>query len=77
MTQAARRMTQQAELELRGVQEPALHAIQHGESPIVAVMPTGYQSRPARAMLEVLQDVAAQWQAHGRTFASVAPSRAA
>lgn len=41
LTQAARRMTQQAELELRGVQGPALHAIQHGESPIVAVMPTG------------------------------------
>ncbi len=45
--------------------------------PIVAVMPAGYQSRPARAMLEVLQEVAAQWQAHGRTFRSVPPSRAA
>lgn len=45
--------------------------------PIVAVMPSGYQSRPARAMLEVLQDVAAEWQAHGRSFTSAAPSRAA
>jgi len=45
--------------------------------PIVAVMPAGYQSRPARAMLEVLQEVAAQWQAHGRAFTSAAQSRAA
>jgi DNA-binding transcriptional LysR family regulator len=31
--------------------------------PIVAAMPAGYQSRPARAMLDVLQQVAEQWQA--------------
>lgn len=40
LTQAARRMTQQAKLKLCGVQGPALHAIQHSKSPIVAVMPT-------------------------------------
>lgn len=45
--------------------------------PIVAVMPAGYQSRPARAMLEVLQAVAARWQEEGRAFTSLPPSRAA
>jgi DNA-binding transcriptional LysR family regulator len=45
--------------------------------PIVAVMPAGYQSRPARAMLEVLQEVAVQWQEEGRALRSVPPSRAA
>src|SRR6185437_11604016 len=45
--------------------------------PIVAVMPAGYQSRPARAMLEVLQEVAARWQEAGRTVTSLAPSQAA
>jgi DNA-binding transcriptional LysR family regulator len=45
--------------------------------PIVAVMPAGYQSRPARAMLEVLEEVAIQWLDEGRAIASVAPSRAA
>jgi molybdate transport repressor ModE-like protein len=45
--------------------------------PIVAVMPAGYQSRPARAMLEVLEHVSAQWQEAGRTVRSLAPKRAA
>ena len=45
--------------------------------PIVAVMPAGYQSRPARAMLEVLEHVSAQWQEAGRTIRSLAPKRAA
>ena len=31
--------------------------------PIVASLPAGYQSAPARAMLEVLQDVSREWQA--------------
>ena len=45
--------------------------------PIVAVLPAGYQSRPARAMLEVLEQVAVQWLGEGRAITSVAPSRAA
>jgi DNA-binding transcriptional LysR family regulator len=45
--------------------------------PIVAVMPAGYQSRPARAMLGVLQDVSAQWRATGRTIGSLASTEAA
>lgn len=45
--------------------------------PIVAVMPAGYQSRPARAMVEVLEEVAVRWQEEGRTVASLPPSRAA
>jgi DNA-binding transcriptional LysR family regulator len=45
--------------------------------PIVAVMPAGYQSRPARAMLDVLEQVSAQWQGTGQTVASVAGTRAA
>jgi DNA-binding transcriptional LysR family regulator len=35
--------------------------------PIVAVMPAGYQSGAARAMLEVLKEVSARWQAADRT----------
>jgi DNA-binding transcriptional LysR family regulator len=45
--------------------------------PIVAVMPAGYQSRPARAMLDVLQDVSAQWHETGRTLRSLRSSKAA
>jgi DNA-binding transcriptional LysR family regulator len=45
--------------------------------PIVAVMPAGYQSRPARAMLDVLQDVSAQWHATGPTIGSLASNEAA
>ena len=45
--------------------------------PIVAVMPAGYQSRPARAMLEVLEQVTAEWQAAGRTVAPMARTQAA
>lgn len=41
MMQAAREMTGQVDLQLRGVQGAALRAIQDGESPVVAVMPTG------------------------------------
>jgi DNA-binding transcriptional LysR family regulator len=45
--------------------------------PIVAVMPSGYQSRPARAMVEVLEQVTDEWQAAGRTVAPIARTRAA
>lgn len=45
--------------------------------PIVAVMPAGYQSRPARAMLEVLEQVTVEWQAAGRTVAPMARTQAA
>jgi DNA-binding transcriptional LysR family regulator len=31
--------------------------------PICAVMPAGYQSRPAKAMVEVLREVSGRWQA--------------
>ena len=45
--------------------------------PIVAVTPAGYQSRPARAMLDVLEHVTREWQAAGRTGSRAAPARAA
>lgn len=45
--------------------------------PIVAVMPAGYQSRSARAMVEVLEQVTAEWQATGQAGAPVAGTRAA
>jgi molybdate transport repressor ModE-like protein len=45
--------------------------------PIVVVMPAGYQSRPARAMLEVLQEVGAQWHDTGPALRSLAPTEAA
>lgn len=45
--------------------------------PIVAVTSAGYQSRPARAMLEVLEQVSGEWQAAGQTVAAVARNRAA
>ena len=45
--------------------------------PIVAVMPAGYQSRPARAMVEVLQQVSARWRAAGRAGTPVPRVRAA
>ena len=45
--------------------------------PIVAVMPAGYQSRPARAMLDVLEQVSAEWQAAGRASAPMARTQAA
>ena len=45
--------------------------------PIVAVMPAGYQSRPARAMVEVLEQVSADWQETSQTVVSVAGTRAA
>ncbi|KAH2829427.1 hypothetical protein KXV85_008225 [Aspergillus fumigatus] len=38
---AAQRMTGQPDMQFWGVQDPAMQAIQRGESPIVAVMPTG------------------------------------
>lgn len=41
MTSALQQMTGQAAIQFRGVQAPALRAIQDGESPVVAVMPTG------------------------------------
>jgi DNA-binding transcriptional LysR family regulator len=45
--------------------------------PIVAVTPAGYQSRPARAMLEVLEQVSGEWHGAGRMMAHVARTRAA
>jgi DNA-binding transcriptional LysR family regulator len=45
--------------------------------PIVAVTPAGYQSAPARAMLDVLERVSSEWQAAGRTVAAVARNHAA
>jgi molybdate transport repressor ModE-like protein len=45
--------------------------------PIVAVMPAGYQSRPARAMLEVLHDVGERWCEEGRGAVAAPRSRAA
>ncbi|KAJ5302427.1 hypothetical protein N7476_009226 [Penicillium atrosanguineum] len=41
MTEAVRRMTGDDQMQFRGVQGPAIQAIQHGASPVVAVMPTG------------------------------------
>jgi superfamily II DNA or RNA helicase len=41
MAQVLQRMTGRPELQLRGVQAPALKAIQDGASPVVAIMPTG------------------------------------
>jgi DNA-binding transcriptional LysR family regulator len=45
--------------------------------PIVALMPAGYQSRPARAMLDVLEQVSAKWQATDKTVTPMARTRAA
>jgi DNA-binding transcriptional LysR family regulator len=45
--------------------------------PIVAVMPVGYQSRAARAMMDVLAEVSSQWQASSRDVAPIARTRAA
>jgi DNA-binding transcriptional LysR family regulator len=44
--------------------------------PICALMPAGYQSRPARAMVEVLREVSRSWCA-GRVQAASAVARAA
>lgn len=41
MEAAAQRMTRQPTMRFRGFQDPAIRAIQRGESPVVAVMPTG------------------------------------
>jgi DNA-binding transcriptional LysR family regulator len=57
------------------VQICSLHGVKLTR-PIIAVMPGGYQSRPTRAMVEVLERVSARWQA-GAHAASVAPRRAA
>jgi DNA-binding transcriptional LysR family regulator len=45
--------------------------------PIVALMPSGYQSRPARAMAEVLEQVSARWQAGDRAISPLTRSHAA
>jgi DNA-binding transcriptional LysR family regulator len=45
--------------------------------PIVAVMPAGYQSRPARAMVEVLEQVSARWQAADRALTPLTRTRVA
>jgi molybdate transport repressor ModE-like protein len=49
----------------------------HVVRPIVAVMPAGYQSGPARAMVDVLEQVSEQWIAAGRTPRVAARARAA
>jgi len=41
MTEALQRLTDDDQCQFRGVQAPAIQAIQHGISPVVAVMPTG------------------------------------
>jgi hypothetical protein len=41
MTKAAQLMTGDDQFQFRGVQGPAIRAIQHGASPVVVVMPTG------------------------------------
>ena len=41
MEPALQRMTGRAEIQFRGVQQPAIQAIQDGASPVVAIMPTG------------------------------------
>ncbi|KAH3055635.1 hypothetical protein KXW16_006716, partial [Aspergillus fumigatus] len=38
---ATQRMTRRPDMQFRGVQDPAMRVIQQGESPVVAVMPTG------------------------------------
>lgn len=45
--------------------------------PIIAVMPAGYQSRSARAMVGVLEEVGARWQAADTTLTSLARTQAA
>jgi hypothetical protein len=45
--------------------------------PIVAVMPAGYQSRSARAMLDVLEQVSERWQAAGKNVSPLTRTRAA
>jgi DNA-binding transcriptional LysR family regulator len=45
--------------------------------PILVVMAAGYQSRSARAMVEILQEVSARWQEAGRAVTPLAPTRAA
>jgi DNA-binding transcriptional LysR family regulator len=45
--------------------------------PIVAVMPAGYQSRSARAMLDVLEQISQRWQAAGKSVTPLARTRAA
>src|SRR5581483_2369579 len=45
--------------------------------PIVAVIAAGYRCRPARAMLEVLEEVGASWQQAGRPLGAFARTRAA
>jgi molybdate transport repressor ModE-like protein len=44
---------------------------------ILAVMPAGYQSRAAQAMLDVLREVSAEWLAAGREQPVAAVTRAA
>jgi superfamily II DNA helicase RecQ len=41
MTAALQRMTNDDQCQFRGVQAQAIQAIQHGISPVVAIMPTG------------------------------------
>jgi len=45
--------------------------------PIIAAMPAGYQSRTARAMLDVLKHASALWRSAGRSRSAVARPRAA
>ena len=56
-----------------------IHTLRGGNvmRPIVAAMPAGYQSRPARAMLEVLQQISEEWLAAGREQPEAVRARAA
>jgi DNA-binding transcriptional LysR family regulator len=45
--------------------------------PIVAVLPAGYQSRPARAMVEVLHQVSARWRSAEGVLTPLTGTRAA
>jgi DNA-binding transcriptional LysR family regulator len=54
------------EMVLRRVPDGVVTCVLQGirvSRPICAVVPGGYQSRPAKAMLKVLQDVSEWWQA--------------
>lgn len=59
-----------------GVRIRALHGVALTR-PIVALMPAGYQSRAARAMVEVLQEVTIRWRADGVEGAARADAHAA
>jgi superfamily II DNA helicase RecQ len=65
MTTAMQQMTGQARMQFRGVQGPAMAAIQQGRSPVVAIMPTG----GGKSMLFMLP----AWAVPGGTTIVVVP----